>query len=149
MAPGKAQAYLLNNLELLRESHTLLEAGQALDFDLINHILQGLTLQLQPWPNTEEVRQAAQAKAEMGGRLEVLQALGHEKEENVNPGTRYVRATVQRAFYYFSQYVDDRLSDPLYPGVSPDRWHIRMNRSGSGDLELVVPAWRDEEAKET
>ena len=134
----RAQAFLLNNLELLRESHALLEGGQALEFDLINHVLEGLTLHLQPWPNTEEVQRAAQAKAELGGRLEVLQARASNDE--MNPGTRYIRSTVQRAFYYFAQYIDDRLSDPMYPEVSPQRWHVRLQQSGSGDLELVPPA---------
>lgn len=134
----RAQAYLLNNLELLRESHGLLMAGKALEFELINHVLNGLTLHLQPWPNAEEVKQAAQAKAELGGRLEVLQA--RASNEDMNPGTRYIRSTVQRAFYYFAQYIDDRLSDPLYPEVSPDRWHVRLQPTGSGDLELVPPA---------
>ena len=133
----KAQAYLLNNLELLRESYELLERGEAIDFDLVNHVLAGLTLQLQPWANAEQVREAAQAKAELGGRLEVLQA--RTETEKLNPGTRYIRSTVQRAFYYFAQYVDDRLSDPLYPQVSARRWHVRPHESGNGDLEIAPP----------
>ena len=68
---------------------------------------------------------------------EVLQARAPDDE--VNPGTRYIRGTVQRAFYYFAQYVDDRLSDPIYPKVSPDRWQIRKHPSKNGDLELVAP----------
>ena len=33
---AKAQAYLLNNLELIRESYRRLEAGEPLDFELIH-----------------------------------------------------------------------------------------------------------------
>lgn len=140
----KAQAYLLNNLELLRESHALLEAGKAIEFDLINHVLKDLELRLQPWPNADEVRRAAQAKAEMGGRLEVLQARADDGD--VNPGTRYVRATVQRSFYYFANYVDHRLSDPLYPDVSPDRARITSHVSGNGDLVFVPPTGSSDHA---
>ena len=43
---NKAQAYLLNNLELIRESYRRLEAGEPLDYDLLNHGLGVLDLQL-------------------------------------------------------------------------------------------------------
>ena len=138
----KAQAYLLNNLEILRESFTLLEEGQALEFDLINNVLDGIHLRLRAWPNVQDVQRAARAKAEVGGRLEILQA--ESDLAACNPGTRYIRATIQRAFYYFAQYVDARLSDPRYPEVSPDRWHVRAKPDGSGDLELVPPQSRTE-----
>ena len=108
-----------------------------LDYDLLNHGLQGLSLQLQPWASTTDVRAAARAKEEVGGRLETLQV--RSELDGLNPGTRYIRATIQRSLYYFAQYVDARLSDPEYPGVSPDRWHIREAQDGSGDLVLVPP----------
>lgn len=134
---AKAQAYLLNNLELIRESYRRLEAGEALDYDLLNHGLADLVLRLQPWTNAQDLRRAARAKVELGGRLEVLQVTGTMEE--ANPGTRYVRATIQRAFYYFAQYVDHRLSDPAYPAASPERLHVREREDGSGDLVLVEP----------
>jgi hypothetical protein len=133
----KAQAYLLNNLELIRESYRRLEAGQPLDFDLLNHGLQNLRLRLQPWIDPRDLRRAARAKVELGGRLEVLQVTA--PMDALNPGTRYIRATIQRSFYYFAQYVDHRLSDPLYPDVSPGRLHVREREDGSGDLVLVEP----------
>jgi hypothetical protein len=135
---AKALAYLLNNLELIRESYRRLEAGQALDFDLLNHGLANLSLRLQPWRDPRDLKRAATAKSELGGRLEILQVTPDMSE--MNPGTRYIRATVQRAVYYFAQYVDDRLSDPLYPAVSPRRAHVREDESG--DLVLTDPGER-------
>ena len=131
----KALAYLLNNLELIRDSYQLLEAGKPLEYELLNHGLEDLRLRLQPWVNPVDLKRAATAKAELGGRLEVLQVtpdMGH-----VNPGTRYIRATIQRSLYYFAQYVDDRLSDPLYPEVSPGRMHVQEREDGSGELVLI------------
>jgi hypothetical protein len=133
----KAQAYLLNNLELVRESYRRLEAGEALDFDLLNHGLADLRLRMQPWTDARELRRAAQAKAELGGRLEVLQVT--TEMDAMNPGTRYIRATIQRCFYYFAQYVDHRLADPRYPDVTPGRLHVREREDMSGDLVLVEP----------
>lgn len=124
----KAQAYLLNNLELMRDNVRKLEAGQPLDYDELNHVLADLSLTLQPWTNTLELKRAATAKAELGGRLEVLQVTSMLDE--LNPGTRYIKATVQRAFYYFAQYVDARLSDPAYPEVSPGRLHVTSDEAG-------------------
>ena len=128
----KAQAYLLNNLELIRDNFTKLEAGQPLDYDELNHGLADLSLALQPWTNTVELKRAATAKSELGGRLEVLQVTS--KLDELNPGTRYIKATVQRAFYYFAQYADARLSDPAYPEVSPGRLHVTADEGG----DLVI-----------
>ena len=129
----RAQAYLLNNLELLRDNYTKLEAGQPLDYDELNHGLGDLRLTLQAWTNTTELKQAAVSKSELGGRLEVLQVTSDLAE--LNAGTRYIKATVQRAFYYFAQYVDARLSDPAYPDVSPGRMHVRVDAAGDLVLE--------------
>ncbi|MDJ0521021.1 MAG: hypothetical protein QNJ90_02990 [Planctomycetota bacterium] len=130
----KAQAYLLNNLELIRENYRRLEAGEPLEYELLNHGLADLTLRLQPWTNPTDLKRAATAKTELGGRLEVLQVT--PEMESANPGTRYIRATIQRSFYYFAQYVDSRLSDPHYPEVSPGRPHVRVDPAG--DLVLVT-----------
>lgn len=133
----KAQAYLLNNLELLRESYRNLEAGGSIDYDLLNHALEGLRLRLHPWPTVTDLKAASRAKEEVGGRLETLQVTSNDNGLNV--GTRYIRATIQRSFYYFAQYVDYRLADPAYPEVSPNRWSIQDAPDGSGDLVLVPP----------
>ena len=83
------------------------------------------------------MRSASSAKAELGGRLETLQVTSDQ--EGLNPGTRYIRATIERSLYYFAQYADERLSDPAYPDVSPGRWHVALRDDGSGDLVLVGP----------
>ena len=132
----KAQAFLLNNLELIRDNYRKLEAGEPLDYDELNHGLADLTLMLQAWPSTVELKRASTAKSELGGRLEILQVTSDLDE--LNPGTRYIKATVQRAFYYFAQYADARLSDPAYPDVSPGRMHVRVDEAG--DLVLVERA---------
>jgi hypothetical protein len=132
----KALAYLLNNLELIRESHRRLEAGVSLDFGLLNAGLEGLRLRLHPWEDMARWREASRAKAELGSRLETLQVTS--EPASMNPGTRYVRATVERSLYDFAQYVDDRLADPAYPSVSPGRWRVAVKEDGSGDLALTV-----------
>ena len=132
----KAMTFLLNNLELIRESHRRLEAGEPLDYDLLNAGLEALTLRLHPRPTLGDIRRASRGKADLGGRLETLQVrTDHSK---LNPGTRYVRATVERALYYFAQYVDDRLADPLYPDVSTGRYYVSVRPDGSGDLALKL-----------
>ncbi len=128
----KAQAFLLNNLELIRENYRKLEAGEPLDYDELNHGLSDLTLRLQPWLNSRDLKQAATSRAELGGRLELLQVT--TPMADMNAGTRYVRATIQRAFYYFAQYIDARLSDPAYPDVSPGALQVRVDHIG----DLVV-----------
>ncbi len=133
----KAQAYLLNNIELLRESLARVENGQPVDVDLINLVLSDCALRLHAWPNLAELRRAAKSKADLGSRVEALQVTSDSGA--LNPGTRYIRATVQRAFYYFAQYVDHRVSDPIYPEVSPERWRVVQAEDGSGDLTLVEP----------
>ena len=50
--------------------------------------------------------------------------------------SRYIRATIQRSLYYFAQYIDNRLSDPVYPEVSPGRMHVRVDPIG--DLVLTT-----------
>jgi hypothetical protein len=134
----KALTFLLNNLELIRESHRRLEAGETLDWDLLNHGLAGLTLRLHPWRSAGEARAAARTKTDLGSRLETLQVTGEHGE--VNPGTRYIRTTVERSLFYFATYVDERLSDPRYPEVSAGLWHVAPRDDGSGDLVLVEPS---------
>ena len=131
----KALAYLLNNLELIRENHRRLELGEPLEYDLLNAGLEPVRLRLFPWADLAERRRAAQARAELGGRLETLQATS--SREGSNPGTRYIRATVERCHYYFAQYLDDRLADPLYPASSPGRWRVEESAASGGDLVIA------------
>lgn len=133
----KALTFLLNNLELIRESYRRLEAGERLDYELLNNGLEGLRLGLHSWRSLADVRAASRSKAELGGRLETLQVT--TDHEGLNPGTRYIRATIERSLYYFAQYADERLSDPAYPDVSPGRWRVAVRDDGSDDLVLVEP----------
>ena len=133
----KALTFLLNNLELIRQSYLRLEAGERLEYDLLNHGLQGLRLGLHAWRGLADVRSASNAKSELGGRLETLQVTSDHA--GLNPGTRYIRATIERSLYYFAQYADERLSDPAYPDVTPGRWHVALRDDGSGDLALLGP----------
>lgn len=133
----KALTFLLNNLELIRESYRRLEAGETLDYELLNNGLEGLRLGLHPWRSLADVRNASRSKAELGGRLETLQVT--TDHGGLNPGTRYIRATIERSLYYFAQYADERLSDPAYPDVSPGRWRVSMRDDGSDDMILVEP----------
>ncbi len=133
----KALTFLLNNLELIRASYWRLEEGEPIDYDLLNNGLEGLRLSLHPWRGLADVRSASRAKTELGGRLETLQVT--TDHAGMNPGTRYVRATIERSLYYFAQYADERLSDPAYPEVSPGRWHVAARDDDSGDLVLVEP----------
>jgi hypothetical protein len=134
----KALVYLLNALELVRASHRRLEAGEPLDYEGLNAVLEGLYLRLHPWTDLAERRRAAESRQAYGGRLETLQVTSGRT--GANAGTRYVRATVERCLYYFAQYVDDRLSDPAYPACSPGRWRVVESEEAGGDLVLVEPA---------
>jgi hypothetical protein len=133
----KALAYLLNNLELIRENHRRLEDGEALEYDLLNAGLEPVRLKLFSWVDLAERKRAALARSELGGRLETLQATS--TREGSNPGTRYIRATVERCLYYFAQYVDDRLADPAYPATSPGRWRVGESATSGGDLTIECP----------
>ncbi len=133
----KAQAYLLNNLDLLRDSHARLEAGRPIEADSFNLVLAECSLRLRVWPRLEDLHHAVRAKAQLGSRVEALQVTSDAAA--LNPGTRYVRHTLQRAFYYFALYADHRLSDPRYPEVSPERWHVPAEPDAHGDLRLVEP----------
>ena len=132
----KARAYLLNNVEFIRECYEQLEAGEPIDFETLNFGLAELRLRLHPWEDKSALRAAVQAKAAMGGRLEVLR-VGTDLKA-CNAGTRYVRATVQRMFYYFAQYVDARLSDPRYPSASPGTILVKAKDGGSETLEVGI-----------
>jgi hypothetical protein len=123
----KACAFLVNNLDVLRDSHRRLESGRQLEFDLLNNILGGLRLRLFDWGDRSSIAAVRKSKAGRGSRLETLQVLG--QRNGLNPGTCFVRSCVERAFFYFAQYVDHRLDDPAYPEVSPGRTQVRLCES--------------------
>lgn len=134
----KALAWLLNHLDLLRESHRRLEAGEPLDYELLNASLAPLRLQLFAWTDLEARRKAVEAREALGGRLDTLRVTG--TREGANPGTAWLRDHVERCLWAFAQYVDERLCDPAYPGCSPGRWRVVESAAAGGDLVLEQAA---------
>jgi len=114
----KATAYLRNNLEALRAAYVALEAGEHMDYDSINHVLESCQIRLFDWGDATALRAIRRSKASRGARLESLQLVG--PREKMNPGSTFIRGTIERAFYYFSRYADHRLADPEYPDATPD-----------------------------
>lgn len=100
----RALAYLHNHVSMLRMNHERLEAGEAMDPDLINPVLAGLSLRVQPRPQS-------------GGARGVLVA-GAESP-HFNRGTAAVRVVVHRAVFHFCLYAEFRTSDPAWPGATP------------------------------
>jgi hypothetical protein len=118
----KAFAFLVNNLDVLRDAHRRLEEGRPLEYELLNNILGDCRLRLFDWGDAGAITAIRRSKANRGARLETLQAVG--THDGLNPGSTFIRASVERAFFYFAQYVDDRLADPVYPDSSPQRLRI-------------------------
>lgn len=133
----KALAYLLNTLELLRDSHRRLEAGEPLDYDSLNASLSPLRLQLFAWTRMDTHRKEVEAREALGGRLDTLRVTSGR--EGLNPGTAWLRDTVERCVFAFAQYADERLADPAYPGCSPGRWRVLESAAAGGDLVLEGP----------
>ncbi len=119
----KAYAFLVNNLDILRSSHSRLEAGRRLEYELLNNILEGCRVRLFDWGDLASIGDIRRSKDNRGARLETLQAIG--ERNGLNPGSAFVKSTVERAFFYFAKYVDYRLSDPAYPEASPKRFLVR------------------------
>jgi hypothetical protein len=119
----KAMNYLANNVELLRAAHRALETGERLDVDMLNTVLSEGILRLRAWGGLDEIRAAREQASPQGGRVETLLALS--RRDGLNPGTAWVRDTVERAFYYFAQYVDYRIGDAAYPDASPGTFQVR------------------------
>ena len=134
----KAVAYLLNHLDLLRDSWRRVEEGKAPDVDLLNQGLASLHLSLHTVGDADAVAAAQRAKADAGARLETLR-VSSGSGGTFNAGTKFVRGTVERSLYYFAQYVDHRLSDPAYPGRSRDRWQVVSKGGPDGELAILVP----------
>jgi len=118
----KAYAFFVNNLDVLRSSHARLEAGRPLEYELLNNILEDCRVRLFDWGDVAAIGEIRTSKENRGGRLETLQAVGDRN--GLNPGSAFVRSTVERAFFYFAKYVDYRLSDPAYPESSPKRFRV-------------------------
>jgi hypothetical protein len=119
----KAFAFLVNNLDVLRTSHRRLETGRPLEYELLNNILESCRIRLFDWGEVASIAAIRQSKVNRGTRLETLQAVG--ERNGLNPGSAYVRSTVERAFLYFARYVDYRLDDAAYPEASPRKFRVQ------------------------
>jgi len=119
----KAFAFLVNNLDVLRNSHHRLETGRTLEYELLNNILSSCRVRLFDWGDVSAIGVIRKSKESRGGRLETLQAIG--ERDGLNPGSAFVKSTVERAFFYFAKYVDYRLDDPAYPDATPKRFQVR------------------------
>ena len=119
----KALNYLVNNVDALRAAHGALETGRPLDYDLLNNILSEGFLRLVDWGGLPEIRARREARERAGERIDTLQAVS--RKAGLNPGTVYIRNTVERAFFYFAQYVDYRFSDDAYPDASPGMFQVK------------------------
>lgn len=115
--------YLVNNVDVIRLNHEALETGKRLDYDMLNNVLSEGKLRLVDWGGTENIRARQAARARVGGRIETLIAVS--RKDGVNPGTAFIQSTVERALFYFAQYVDYRFSDAAYPDVTPGKFQIK------------------------
>jgi len=134
----KAFNFLVNNIDVIRLNHRSLEAGRRLDYDMLNNILGEGVLRLVDWGDLAAIRARQIARANVGGRLETLVAVS--RKAGVNVGTAFIQSTVERALFYFAQYVDYRFSDPSYPDASPGKFQIKAClRDGCKKLFIRTP----------
>lgn len=119
----RAFNYLVNNVDMLRSNHQALEAGRRLDYGMLNNILKEGELRLLHWGGLDSIRMQQQARSRVGSRIETLVALS--PKPGLNRGTVFIRNTVERAVFYFAQYVDYRFADAAYPGASPGKFQVK------------------------
>jgi hypothetical protein len=120
---ARTHVYLLNNVDLIRANHRALEAGRRLDYDLLNNILSEGVLRLVDWGELSAIRTQQQARERVGSRIETLRAVS--RKDGLNKGSVFVRNTVERALFFFAQYVDYRFSDAAYPDASPGKFQVK------------------------
>lgn len=131
----KALAYLNNNVSALRLNHARLEGGEPLDLDLLNAVLDGISLRVVDWRQRADFRELAVERWRRGERLVFLQPPA--ESEGWNRGTVHLRALVRRATFHFARYVDQRLADPAYPGATPGT--LRVLRCSAPQCTTLVP----------
>jgi len=134
----KAFNFLVNNVDVIRLNHQALETGKRLDYAMLNNVLSEGVLRLVDWGDLEAIRLRRIARTNVGGRLDTLMAVS--RKEGVNPGTVFIQGTVERALFYFAQYVDYRFADPAYPDASPGKFQIKVClMDGCGRLFIRTP----------
>ena len=119
----KAYNYVVNNLDVIRTNHRALETGERLDYAMLNNILSEGVLRLIDWGRLEDIRAQQAARARVGGRIETLVAVS--RKTGLNPGTIFLRNTLERAVHYFAMYVDYRFSDAAYPDATPGKFQVK------------------------
>lgn len=120
-------AYLHNNVAALRLNHERLESGEALDYDLLNPVLNGVVLRMSP--------------RRRGGQERGVLLAGSDGQR-FNMGTAALRAVVHRAFFHFALYADFRISDPAWPGATPGMLRVLGCAAPSCSRLVVCPAGR-------
>jgi hypothetical protein len=119
----RAYNFLVNNVDVIRANHRALEVGGRLDYDMLNNVLSEGVLRLVDWGGLEAIRAQQASRGRVGGRIETLIAVS--RKDGRNPGTRFLQSTVERALFFFAQYVDYRFSDPAYPDASPGKFQVK------------------------
>jgi len=117
----KALAFLHNNATALRAHYQQLEAGEPLDVDLMNPILDSIRLRFVDWRQHSDWGRYRQERRG-GDRLVFLSPV--KESEGWNRGAAALRAIIQRSFYHFALYADSRLADPCYPGATPGTFRV-------------------------
>jgi hypothetical protein len=105
---------------------------------MLNLVLSEGLLRLHDWGDLESIRARQRARARVGGRIETLLAVS--RKDGLNRGTVFIRNAVERAVFYFAQYVDYRFADPAYPGASPGKFQVKeCLKPGCGRLFVRTP----------
>lgn len=131
----KALAYLNNNTNALRLNYARLESGESLDTELLNIVLGGISIRLVDWRKRPEWEELRRERGARGERIFFLQP--HAALEGWNKGTAHVRIVVQRAFFHFARYADQRLGDPAWPGSTPGM--LRVLKCAAPRCPALVP----------
>ena len=135
---NKALAYLHNNVSALRLNYQRLESGELLDADLLNPILDSMSLKLRDWRKRPDWRELARERRKAGDRLTFLAPA--PQTEGWNRGSSAIRHLVQRATYNFCRYADQRLSDPAYPGATAGMFRVLLCPSPSCGALVACPS---------
>jgi hypothetical protein len=131
---NQALAYLSNNAGALRLNYQRLEAGELLDTELLNAVLDTVRLRVMDWRQRGDYDALVADRRRRGDRLLFFQP--SLVTEGWNRGTAHIRHLVQRATYHFARYVDQRLGDPRYPGGTSGMFRVLI--CGGDACEALV-----------
>ena len=118
----KALAFLNNNAQALRVNYLRLEQGETLDLDLLNPVLDGISLRIVNWRAVSGAKERFRDDL-FHGRLPSAIDVA-VKKDGWNLGTAHIRQVVQRAVMSFARYVELRLCDSSYPGATPGMFRV-------------------------